>query len=98
MTQQQGVLIEKNVTTGGVFSDSAVFTGYFNLSLSGAWGATVHLQRKFKDGSSWFDVDSFTVNTEKSDFYEPEGEVAYRIGIKNAANYTSGTPVARISQ
>jgi len=94
--QQQGVLLEKNVTTENEFSDSAVITGKFNASISGDWNATVVVQRKFKGGSDWMDVDEFTENCEQVG-EEPEGEVSYRIGVATG-NYTSGTIACRISQ
>ena len=66
----------------------------FNLSLSGTWVATVHLQRSFDEEVTWLDVDSFTANTQQIG-HEPEGAY-YRICVK-AGNYTSGPVVARLS-
>lgn len=98
MRQQSGVLIEKNVTTGEIFSDSACFTGYFNFSLSGTWVGKVYLQRSFDGGVTWLDRKDYAANTEADPLIEPEGEVLYRAGIKSAGDYTSGTAVVRISQ
>ena len=88
----------KTITGANQYSDGVRLIGYFNLSLSGTWVATVTIQRSFDDGSTWFDVKEFTVNTQEYGF-EPERmtDVQYRIGVKTG-NFTSGEVVTRLSQ
>jgi hypothetical protein len=86
----------RSITAENQFTDAAELTGYFNLSLSGTWEATVTLQRSFDSGSTWYDVDTRTANTEEYGF-EPEDGVQYRAGVKTG-DFTSGTVVTRISQ
>lgn len=87
--------VTKSIDAENVFSQSAKVVGYFNLSLSGTWVATVTVQRSF-DNSTWLDVSNFTSNTEEYGL-EPEHDVYYRFGVKTG-NYTSGTVVGRLSQ
>ena len=89
---------KKSIAAENTFSDAVtLIKGGFNLSLSGAWEATVYVQRKFSyDDTTWMDVESFTVNGERSGC-EYEDDVQYRVGVKTGG-YTSGTIVARISQ
>lgn len=67
--------------------------GYLNVSVSGTWVATVHLQRNFENGAagSWLDVDSWTSNVEASVSDKRIG-VLYRLFCKTG-NFTSGTIV-----
>ncbi len=76
--------------------DGVSIKGNFNLSISGTWAGTVHLQRSFDMGTSWVDIASYTANTELQGF-EPESGVYYRAGIKTG-NHSSGTAVVRISR
>ena len=78
------------------YSDSVGMHNYFNISISGTWSGTLTVQRSFDYGTNWFDVDSFTANTEEYG-YEPEPGVVYRIGFKSG-DYNSGTANVRISQ
>lgn len=91
------VPITASIAAQNTFSDAyggqLVAPGRFNLSLSGTWVATVHLQRSFDLGTTWHDVASFTTNDEGS--VTDPGGVQYRIGVKTG-NYTSGTVVARL--
>jgi hypothetical protein len=82
-------------TLGGAnqFSDAAYLEGYFNLSITGTFNATVTVQRSFDKGSNWHDVDTFTSTAEEVGF-EPE-TVKYRVGIKTG-DYTSGSAVIRV--
>lgn len=89
-------IITRSVTAENQFTDAAILTGYFNVSISGTWVATVTLQRSFDSGSTWFDVDTRTANTEEYGL-EPENTVQYRIGVK-MGGFTSGTIVLRLSQ
>ena len=86
----------RSITAENQFTDPAILTGYFNVSISGTWAATVTVQRSFDLGSTWFDVDKWTANAEEYGL-EPEREVQYRAGIKTG-DYTSGTAVVRLSQ
>lgn len=89
-------LSSASLTAQNTFSTGAVMQGYFNLSISGTWVATVHLQRSFDGGSNWLDVQSYTANIQDRG-YEPEAGVQYRCGVKTG-NYTSGTVVCRVSR
>ncbi len=88
--------ITKSIDAENEWSNSATLTGYFNLSLSGTWTATVTIQRSFDQGSTWYDVDTWTTNTQEYGL-EPENGVYYRFGVKTD-EYTSGTIVGRLSQ
>ena len=89
-------LISKSIDAENTYSKSGSLQGYFNISLSGTWVATVTVQRSFDKGQSWLDVSTFTVNTEEYGL-EPEFDVYYRFGVK-ADDYVSGTVVGRLSQ
>ncbi len=88
--------ITKSIDAENIWSNSATLTGYFNLSLSGTWVATVTIQRSFDQGSTWYDVDTWTENTQEYGL-EPENGVYYRFGVKTG-EFTSGTVVGRLSQ
>ena len=83
-----------SLSAENTFSDAATVEGYFNVSISGTFVATVTVQRSY-DGSTWHDVDSWTAPSEEVGF-EPEYR-AYRIGIKSG-DYTSGTVEVRIGE
>lgn len=89
-------LKERTLTGENQFCDPCEITGYFNIGISGTWDGTITVQRSFDSGSTWFDVGTWTANTQEYGF-EPERGVQYRIGMKLSA-YTSGSPVLRISQ
>ena len=74
------------------FTDAVQLTGYFNLSISGTFSATVTVQRS-TDSSTWRDVDSYTAAAEEVGF-EPE-VMYYRVGVKTGG-YTSGTVDVRL--
>ena len=86
----------RSITNENLFTDAAEIVGYFNISISGTWDGTVTVQRSFDQGSTWFDVATWTANTEEYGF-EPERDVQYRAGIKTG-EFTSGTAVLRLSQ
>ena len=86
----------RTITAENQFTDPAEVVGYFNLAISGTWAGTVTVQRSFDKGSTWYDVDTWTANTQEYGF-EPERGIQYRVGIKTGG-YTSGTCVVRISQ
>ena len=81
------------ITGDDSFTTEAYLEGYFNLSISGTFSATVTVQRSFDKGSTWLDIDSFTSATEEVGF-EPE-TVKYRVGVKSG-DYTSGSIVVRL--
>jgi len=83
-----------SIAAENTFTDAVRLEGYFNLSLSGTWVATVTVQRSI-DNSTWVDVDTFTANSEEVGF-EPE-LMWYRVGVKTGA-YTSGTVVVRLGR
>jgi len=86
----------RSISAENLYTDSAEIQGYFNISISGTWAGTVTVQRSFDLGSTWYDVATWTANTQEYGF-EPERRVYYRAGIKTG-EYTSGTAVIRLSQ
>lgn len=86
----------RSISAENLFTDSVELKGFFNVSISGTWTATVTCQRSFDFGSTWFDVKTWTANVQEYGF-ECENKVYYRLGIK-ALQYTSGTAILRISQ
>lgn len=88
--------VTASITAQNTFSNPVPLAGPFNLSLSGTWSATVHLQRSFDNGLTWLDVQSYTANIQDRGL-EAETGVVYRAGVKTG-NFTSGTVVVRISQ
>jgi hypothetical protein len=86
----------RSITAENLFTDAAEIVGYFNVSISGTWTGTVTAQRSFDLGSTWFDVNTWTDNTEEYGF-ECERGVQYRLGCKTA-EFGSGTMVLRLSQ
>ena len=80
-----------------LFTDAMELVGYFNISISGdGWEGTVTAQRSFDGGSTWYDVASWTANTQEYGF-EPERVVHYRVGVK-LAEFGSGSINVRLSQ
>jgi hypothetical protein len=77
----------KTISAADAFTDAVHIIGDFNLSISGTFAATVTVQRS-TDGTTWRDVDSFTVPVEEVG-YDPMKNF-YRAGIKTGA-YTSGS-------
>lgn len=87
-------IASKTVTAQNSFTDSVQISGWFNLSISGTFVASVFVQRSI-DNSTWLDVDSFTAPTEQVGM-EPE-VVWYRVGVKTGG-FTSGSVVIRVGQ
>jgi hypothetical protein len=85
-----------SIAAQNTFSNPVELCGTFNVSLSGTWSATVHLQRSFDSGATWLDVQSLSANAELTGD-EPERGVLYRFGVKTGG-YTSGTVIGRLSQ
>jgi len=88
--------ITRSVTAENQFTDPIKLIGNFNVSISGQWEATVTCQRSFDSGSTWYDVETWTENTQEYGF-EPEGGIVYRIGVKSG-EYIQGTVVLRLSR
>ncbi len=86
----------RTITASNQFTDPAELKGYFNVSISGNFVATITVQRSFDSGSTWLDVQSWTSRTEEYGF-EPEDKVQYRIGAKDG-DFNNGAPILRISQ
>jgi hypothetical protein len=86
----------RSVTGENQFCDPAEIVGHFNISISGTWVGTVTVQRTFDGGSTWFDVATWTDNTQEYGF-EPERQVHYRAGMK-LDEFVSGQADIRISQ
>lgn len=87
-------IASKSITAQNTFTDAVRLEGYFNLSISGTWAATVTVQRSI-DNATWVDVDTFTANSEEVGF-EPE-LMWYRVGVKTG-EFTSGTVVLRLGR
>jgi hypothetical protein len=88
-------LVSANITAQNTFTEPVRLEGYFNLSLSGTWAATVTVQRSIDGATNWVDVDTFTAPTEDYGF-EPEF-MYYRVGVKTGG-FTSGTVVVRLGR
>lgn len=91
-----GQSVSSSISGANVFTDSIEVEGVgttreFTIIRTGTWTATVTLQRSFDDGTSWFDVTTYTTNATIT-FNDGLDEqiVLYRIGIKTG-DYTSGT-------
>ena len=87
-------IASKTITAQNSFTDSVQITGWFNISVSGTFGATVTAQRS-PDNVNWFDVDSWTAPVEEVGM-EPE-VLWYRVGVKTG-DFTSGSVVVRLGQ
>lgn len=87
-------LVSKTIGAQNTFSDAVQLTGYFNLSISGTFAATVVVQRS-TDNTNWRDVDTFTAPFEGVGM-DPE-VMWYRVGVKTGA-FTSGSIVVRLGQ
>ena len=88
-------IASKTITAGNSFTDPVKLTGFFNLSISGTFVATITVQRSFDNQVTWQDVDTFTAPTED---YGMEPEVCwYRAGVKSG-DFTSGSIVVRLGQ
>lgn len=85
-------LATKSITAENSFTDPVQVEGYFNLSISGTFSATVTVQRS-TDKTNWRDVDSWTAPTEDYGF-DPE-YMWYRVGVKTGG-FTSGTVDVRL--
>ena len=88
--------MERTVTAENQFSDAVELHGFFNVSISGKWIGKITCQRSFDKGSTWFDVKSWTDNSQEYGF-EPERGIHYRIGVK-AGEHESGAAILRLSQ
>jgi hypothetical protein len=86
----------RSITAENLFTDAVEIVGHFNISITGTWVGTVTVQRAFDGGSTWFDVTTWTKNTQEYGF-EPERVVHYRAGIKTG-EFTSGQADVRLSQ
>ena len=70
------------------FTDAIGIVGDMSLTISGTFTGNIVVQRSFDEGSTWMDVDTFTVPTEEVGF-EPAG-LQYRVGVKAGESW-SGT-------
>lgn len=87
---------EVGVIQDGVGTKGIQIKGNFNISISGTWEGTLTLQRSFNNGTTWFDVNTYTANEENWD-QEIESGILYRMGFKTGA-HTSGSADVRISK
>ena len=86
----------RSIDNENLFTDAVEIVSYFNISISGIWEGTVTAQRSFDGGSTWYDVATWTANTQEYGL-EPERGVQYRIGIKTG-EFVSGQADVRLSQ
>jgi hypothetical protein len=86
--------VSADISAENTFTDSIQLFGYFNLSISGTFSATVTVQRSY-DNINFADADTFTSPSEEVG-YEPQ-EMYYRVGIKTG-DYTSGTASVSLSK
>lgn len=87
-----------SLTAENTFSDPITARkGTIELALSGTWVATVSVQKRYRDETTWFTIDrKFTGNG----VWIGENEIDdcdIRFGIETG-NYTSGTVVGHICQ
>lgn len=87
-------VVTKSITAQNTWSDAMQINGWFNVSISGTFVATVTVQRS-TDNTNWRDVNTFTASFEGTGM-EPE-VMWYRIGVKTGA-FTSGTVDVRLGQ
>jgi len=84
--------VTETITAQNTFSDTTFFDGGFNLSVSGTFAnGTILTVQRSTDGSTWYDVDTFTASGEFVGF-EPEPSMAYRAGVKTG-EFGSGSSV-----
>lgn len=93
-------VVSKSIGAQSIWSDAltpnnSFHSGYMNISISGTWVGTITLQRSFDSGSTWYDVETWTSNTQQS-LTEGERGVQYKIGI-DTGDYTSGTANVRLA-
>ena len=86
----------RSIENENLWTDAIELIGHFNISISGSWEGTVTVQRSFDGGSVWYDVATWTENTQEYGF-EPERSLWYRVGVK-LGEYNSGTIEVRLSQ
>lgn len=87
-------IASKTITGENSFTDPIQISGWFNVSISGTFVASVSVQRSI-DKSTWLDVDAWTEATEQVGM-EPE-VLWYRVGVKTGG-FTSGSAVVRVGQ
>ncbi|BBP51249.1 hypothetical protein PHLH3_08750 [Pseudomonas sp. St386] len=91
-----GQKVTATITGDNQFSDPIRITGVggtriFTRSVTGAFTATVRLQRSVGAVGAWEDIESFTIPTAGSFNDELDNQIIfYRIGVKTG-EYTSGT-------
>lgn len=89
--------VTESVTAQDTWTDAVSFTvGIFDLSISNTFTATVTLQRSFDGGTTWYDVQTFTQETEAV-VDNADNTVKWRIGVATG-DFTSGTADVRLSQ
>ncbi len=89
----------KNITVEDTFSDPIKTVGderRLHISLSGTWVAIVTIQVSRDGGTSWLDVDTFTVNGENVGEIPAKAGWRYRFGVETG-DFTSGTVVGYIT-
>lgn len=85
-------IAQASISAQNTFTTPVKLNGYFNVSISGTFVATVTVQRSI-DGVTWMDVDNWTAPSEDVGL-EPE-VMWYRVGVKTG-DYVSGTAEVRL--
>jgi hypothetical protein len=76
--------------------DPVLGPGYFDMSVSGVFSATVTVQRSFDGGATWGDVQAFAAPVETVGM-AASIQALYRIGVKTG-DFTSGTVHVLLAQ
>ena len=77
-------IIDSTPDTGADSDVGYVNRGMFSLSISGLADSTATVKRSYDGGSTYFDVEAFTADTEKTGF---EGEGAeYKVSISGGTD------------
>lgn len=88
-----GIATTATITAQNTWTDPIRVAGWFSVSISGTFAATVTVQRSV-DGTTWRDVNTFTAPFEGTGI-EPD-VMFYRVGVKTG-QFTSGSIDLRLS-
>ena len=91
---------EATLTAENTFTPEVSLLDIFNISITGTWDGTLHLQRKKPGESSFLDVEDW-LSSDTTEIQEVgteiESGVVYKLGFKTG-NFNSGSAVVRLSQ
>lgn len=97
--------VEATLSAQNTFTDAVTLQDDFTMEIEGAFVGTITCQRRKDAASAWFDVTKDDAGTAKtftgpgqwSGFESNDQGAQYRAGFKTG-NYTSGSPVVRLTQ